>query len=159
MSDKKRKDQFEWFGCCQGHDHHMPWCPAYKPFKEVTTHGPATSDIGSLLDRLREEWSAVIKERDELELRLSSLQEKVKTKLAWHRDGIGPDVPVLQERYDNLIKERDELRAERTRLREVVQELLNRFYPHLCNRGPNCDKCRALLRGAAVLRDQKEPSA
>ena len=28
--------------------------------------------------------------------------ESLKSKITWHRDGVGPDVPVLQERYDTL---------------------------------------------------------
>jgi hypothetical protein len=35
--------------------------------------------------------------------RLKAITEKV----AWHRRGHGPDVPVLQDRYDILVAERD----------------------------------------------------
>lgn len=119
-------------------------------------------DIDNLPDRLREECSAVIKERDDLKLQLSSLQEKVKTKLAWHRDGIGPDVPVLQERYDNLIKERDELRAERTRLREVLRLFSVRNTqsgPCWCSGDPRVfDHSQRCLQARALLNDQKEQS-
>lgn len=79
-------------------------------------------EITDIVDNLSKWVAGVVKERDELRLRLSSLQEKVKTTLAWHRDGVGPDVPVLQERYDNLIKERNELRAERTPLVDVLRQ-------------------------------------
>jgi hypothetical protein len=41
--------------------------------------------------------------------------------LAWHRDGIGPDVPVLQERYDDLRAQLADVRAENERLRDDLR--------------------------------------
>lgn len=55
-----------------------------------------------------------IAEIDSLCATVRALREKyesLKSKIAWHRDGVGPDVPVLQERYDKLIAERNALRT------------------------------------------------
>lgn len=45
--------------------------------------------------------------------------ERIKSKTAWHRDGVGPDVPVLQERYDKLIAQRNDLQSQ---LEQVTKE-------------------------------------
>lgn len=68
------------------------------------------------------------------------------------------DVAVHAENYTERINTRVEIVRqlnERERLRGVVQELLNRFYPHRCDSGPDCAKCRALLRGNAALNGEK----
>lgn len=40
---------------------------------------------------------------------------------------------------------------------DALGEMLNRFYPHACDRGPMCAKCGALKAGqAALLFAQKE---
>lgn len=43
--------------------------------------------------------------------------------LAWHRDGIGPDVPVLQPRYDALMASRDEARSKLAEAEEHSSKL------------------------------------
>lgn len=56
---------------------------------------------------------------------------RVTSKIAWHRDGIGPDVPVLQERYDTLRSENERLRraveAARAEERERIAKLVERW--------------------------------
>lgn len=41
--------------------------------------------------------------------------------------------------------------TQRERLIDVLREMLNRFYPHTCDRGPVCAKCKALLAANEVL--------
>jgi len=55
--------------------------------------------------------------------------------IAWHRDGIGPDVPVLQPRYDALITERNRLCAE---LNTARQELAEAYYV-------DCEICEQVI--------------
>jgi hypothetical protein len=43
--------------------------------------------------------------------------ESLRSKVAWHRDGKGPDIPVLQPRYDALRAEVSRLKSEVERLR------------------------------------------
>lgn len=50
---------------------------------------------------------------------LRTKHEWLRSKIAWHRDGAGPDVPVLQERYDKLIAQRNDLRSQ---LEQVTRE-------------------------------------
>lgn len=83
--------------------------------------------------------------------------EDLKQNIAWHCDGVGPDVPVLQPRYDALIAEHNRLRAELTEARakaigECVERLRQRIAYHeskdLHNgwtgdqSGPCCEKCQ-----------------
>lgn len=43
--------------------------------------------------------------------------------------------------------------AERERLREALGEMLNRFYPHTCDRGPLCAKCGALRAAQSIFNE------
>jgi hypothetical protein len=53
----------------------------------------------------KDQVDALTAERDELARKLKEAEakfEKVRKSVAWHRNGKGPDVPVLQTRYDAL---------------------------------------------------------
>lgn len=53
-------------------------------------------------------------------------------------------VQAEHNQYATLIEQRE-------RLVTVLRELLNRLYPHTCDRGPVCNKCKALLAGSKLL--------
>jgi hypothetical protein len=63
---------------------------------------------------MKAQLAAITAERDELARKLAEAEakfEKVRKSVAWHRDGKGPDVPVLQPRYDALQQRADAAEA------------------------------------------------
>jgi hypothetical protein len=76
--------------------------------------------------------SALRLELEEARLERDEFKRNVADKVAWHHDGVGPDVPVLQPRYDaalahitELEKQVAELNVEVARVTERAAALLN----------------------------------
>jgi hypothetical protein len=107
-------------------DHWKESAVTYGPLPSATTTSEAAIEAAEALRgvidpffQLNRDWktevaaiiSKHIPDAGEVE-RLRAKQEWIRTKIAWRRDGIGPDVPVLQPHYDALRAERDKLRTE-----------------------------------------------
>lgn len=76
--------------------------------RQAQSHLEAWTKKSALLDK----WQGIA---GELERKL----EKIRKSVAWHRDGKGPDVPVLQPRYDALQHRADTAEA---RCRELERQ-------------------------------------
>jgi len=68
-------------------------------------------------EHLVDSIAAVLSGKDEELRQLREKYDSLKSKIAWHRDGVGPDVPVLQERYDSLCEELRQARAQMERIK------------------------------------------
>lgn len=82
---------------------------------------------------------------------LRETYDSLKSKIAWHRDGIGPDVPVLQERYDKLIGDRNALR---TGLNNIYHVITDKECDGAVALGMATSAVSALLRENTSLRQQ-----
>lgn len=109
---ENKQDRLHWFQsmhrtgscwhCDKRHSDPIHLEEGGRPLKQVEE----ASRVERLEAQIQGLMNSLAKSQQEVE-RLRKTMEK----WAWHRDGNGPDVPVLQERYDRLRSELDTLRA------------------------------------------------
>lgn len=170
MSDtlQEREDQKGWLSCCQGYTH-APWCSLYEKANErrpgdfmnhatyreqlASEHEPAARGGG--------EWQASKPLTNQIlrnDIGGSYLIAGIDVLTSDH-DHFGK-IAVFGDDCNEVVvqiitehNQHQSLVAERERLRDALGEMLNRFYPHTCDRGPLCAKCGALRAAQSVFNE------